>query len=269
MDITKHSGYKDFMWAVELHRISLKLIGLWPGTDKAVKDSFFSNLRISVIFIIITFLTVIPLICSLVHIWGDMILMIDNLQITLPLMLVSLKLIIMRWKRTAVSFIVRMIAKDWIDIELRVDRERYVMIKRARAARFVMICGYVLMIFGFIVLIVLPSFGLHFRYLTNFTNHGKLLPLQAYYFYDTDKSPHFELTLVVQAVTILLAATTYTSVDSFFALTIFHIWGQLENFRHRLVGLASRKDFDNTLRDNVQTHIRLIRYFCEFPLLLK
>ncbi|KAM0732891.1 Odorant receptor Or2 [Formica fusca] len=258
MDITKHSGYKDFVWAVELHRISLEVIGLWPGTDKAAKDSFLSDLRVSVIIVIVTFLSVVPLICSLVRIWGDMILMIDNLQATFPLLMVLLKLIIMRWKRTAVSFIVTMMAKDWV--ELRVDRERCVMIKRARAARLVVICGYALMIFAFTLLIILPSFGLHFRPVTNLTDHGRLLPLQAYYFYDTDKSPQFELTLIIQAVTTLLSAITYTSVDSFFALTIFHICGQLENFRHRLVGLASRKDFDSTLRDNVQTHIQLIRF---------
>lgn len=152
-------------------------------------------------------------------------------------------------------------AEDWV--ELKIDRERDVMIKRAWAARLVGICGYGLMIFAFTVLIILPSFGLHFRHLTNHTDHGRLLPLQAYYFYDTDKSPQFELTLGIQAATMFLGAITYTSVDAFLALTIFHICGQLENFRHRVIDLDSSKDFDSALRDNVQTHIRLIRCFYE------
>lgn len=141
------------------------------------------------------------------------------------------------------------------------------MIRRARAARLVGICGYVLMIFAFTVLIILPSFGLHFRHITNYTDHGRLLPLQAYYFYDTEKSPQFELTLGIQAATMFLGAITYTSVDAFLALTIFHICGQLENFRYRLANLVSCKDFDSALRDNVQTHIRLIRCFYKFQLL--
>lgn len=165
----------------------------------------------------------------------------------------------------AVSLIVRMMAEDWV--ELRVNTERDVMIGRARTARLVLICGYALMTFAFTVLIVLPSFGLHYRHLTNLTDHGRLLPFQAYYFYDTDKSPQFELTFVIQAATMFLGAITYTSVDAFLALAIFHVSGQLENFRHRLIGLASRKDFDSALRDNVQTHIRLIRCFYEFQLL--
>ncbi|XP_072752168.1 odorant receptor 10-like [Anoplolepis gracilipes] len=187
-----------------------------------------------------------------------MILMIDNLQVTLPLVVVSLKLIIMRWKRTTVSLILRMMAEDWVN--LKVDRERHVMIRRVRAARLIVTCGYALMTFVFIVLIVLPSFGLHFRHLSNLTDHDRLLPFEAYYFYDTNTSPQFELTLLVQAATMLLGAITYTSVDAFLILAIFHICGQLENFKHRLVDLVSRRDFDSALRDNVQTHIRLIRF---------
>jgi len=88
------------VWAIELNQLSLKLIGLWPKTDGAVKNTFISDLHVSVIFFIVTFLSIIPLLCSLVQVWGDMILIVDNLQVTLPLLVVSLKLVIIRWKRT-------------------------------------------------------------------------------------------------------------------------------------------------------------------------
>jgi len=67
-----------------------------------------------------------------------------------------------------------MMAEDWI--ELKIDAERDVMIRRAQAARLIVICGFFLMIFVFVVLIILPSFGLHFRYITNLTDQGRLLP---------------------------------------------------------------------------------------------
>jgi len=136
-------------------------------------------------------------------------------------------------------------------MELKIDEERNVMLRRARAARLIAICGFFLLIFVFSSLIVLPSFGLHFRYITNFTDEERLLPFQAYYFYDTDKSPQFEFMLVIQAVTIFLGGIVYIAVDAFLGLVILHICGQLENFKHRLVNLVSCKDFDSALRNNV------------------
>ncbi|KYN09028.1 hypothetical protein ALC57_18995 [Trachymyrmex cornetzi] len=162
--------------------------------------------------------------------------------------------------------IIKMMAEDWMTLKL--DTERNVMMKRARTARLIVICGYVLMILAFTMIIIFPCFGVPFRRLTNLTDRDKPLPLQTYYFYDTDKSPQFELTLVIQAITIFLAAITYTSVDAFLGLTILHICGQLENYRSRLVNLVSCKDFNNALRSNVIAHLRLIRFFADIYLLL-
>ncbi|EFN70669.1 hypothetical protein EAG_03858, partial [Camponotus floridanus] len=61
--------------------------------------------------------------------------------------------------------------------------------------------------------------------------------LQTYYLYDTDKSPQFELTYLTQIILMILVIIIYTSVDAFLGLVIFHICGQLENFRGRLDNL--------------------------------
>ncbi|XP_012060326.1 PREDICTED: odorant receptor 43a-like [Atta cephalotes] len=217
MNVNKHSGYKDFVWAIELNRLCLEVVGLWPKINGAAKNTFVSDLRMGTIFFIVTFLSIIPLLCSLVRVWGDMILIVDNLQVILPLLVVSLKLIIIRWKRTAIALLVKMMVEDWM--ELKMDAERDVMIKRAQTARLI-----------------------------------------AYYFYDIDKSPQFEIALVIQAATMFLGGMTYTSVDAFLGLLILHICGQLENFKHRLTNLISSKDFDSALCNNVRTHLRIIRF---------
>jgi len=90
----------DFTWAIKLNRLGLELLGLWPKSDEICKNNFSSDLRMVIIFVIVTFVSGVPLACSLIRVWGDMILMIDNLQITLPLLVVSLKLIVLRWKQT-------------------------------------------------------------------------------------------------------------------------------------------------------------------------
>ncbi|XP_067206066.1 odorant receptor 22c-like [Linepithema humile] len=255
---SERSNYKDFEWSIKLNRFGLYLSGLWPENHEKDKNIFVSKIYVSIVFILINFVCTVPLICSLVQVWGDMILMIDNLQLTLSIIVASLKLVIIRWKRSTLSLIVNMMVEDWM--YLRVDAERNVMMKRAQVARLIAICGYLITTFGLLTTIVLPLFGLQYRFLTNITDSGKVLPLQAYYFYDTDKSPQFEFTLVAQAVSMFLILVIYTSVDAFFGLTIFYMCGQLENFRYRLLHLTSYNDFDNALRYNIETHLRLIRF---------
>ncbi|XP_018354228.1 PREDICTED: uncharacterized protein LOC108755611 [Trachymyrmex septentrionalis] len=254
----KKKYYQDFIWAVELHRLGLKLIGLWPSTDEISKKKLGSNIRMGFIFITVIFVSGVPLVWALIRVWGDMVLMIDNLRITLPLIVVLFKFIIMRWKRKVLLSIVNMMAEDWISLKLNTERD--VMIKRARLARLLIIFGFVLMIFAFIMLIIFPCFDIQIRHITNLTDRKKPLPLQTYYFYDTDKSPQFELTFFVQAVTISLAGIIYTSVDAFLGLVIFHICGQLENFRRRLVKLILCKNFNLALNNSIVHHLRLIKF---------
>lgn len=151
-----------------------------------------------------------------------------------------------------------MMAEDWM--ELKTTKERAVMMERAQIVRMIVISAYVLMVLAFFVVIVLPYFGLTMRHLTNLTDPGKPLPLQTYYFYDTNKSPLFELTYIAQAVTVIVTAVTYTSVDTFLGLVILHLNGQLENFKGRIVSLVSCQNFTYTLNNIITNHMRLIRY---------
>ncbi|XP_070528295.1 odorant receptor 43a-like [Cardiocondyla obscurior] len=248
----------DFVWAVELHRLGLELIGLWPSSDTVSKKIIGVEIHVGFIFVTVVTISGVPLVSALVRVWGDMTLMVDNLRITLPLIVVSFKFVIIRWKRKVLLSIVNMMAEDWIVLKL--NTERNVMLRKARSARLLIIFGYALMILAFIMLIILPGFGIEIRHVTNLTDQTKPLPLQTYYFYDIDKSPQFELTFLVQAITITLAGIIYTSIDAFFGLVIFHICGQLENFRHRLVNLVSCKNFCQTLHDIIMYHLRLIRF---------
>ncbi|RLU20567.1 ObirOr5-U12 [Ooceraea biroi] len=258
MDMSKYPGYKDFVWAIEVNRFGLDLIGLWPTIDKAAKNSYISDLRVSIIFIIIAFASGIPFIWSLIRVRSDIMLVMDNLQVTLTIMAGLLKLIIIRWKQTALLSIIKMMAEDWIAFKL--DTQRDVMMKWARTARLIVICGYIVTGFGIIVVIIPPYFGIPFRRLSNLTDSDKPLPLQTYYFYDTDPSPQFELTFLIQAITMFLAAISYTSVDALLGLVILHTCGQLENFKYQLANMIASENFDSALRNSMITHVRLIRF---------
>jgi len=89
----------DFEWAVKLNRIALELIGLWPMTVKNSRQNLANNLRVLFVFIGLTFFILVPAIHSLIRIHHDAMLMIDNLQFTLPGISCSIRIIIFWWKK--------------------------------------------------------------------------------------------------------------------------------------------------------------------------
>ncbi|XP_029168634.1 uncharacterized protein LOC114938738 [Nylanderia fulva] len=258
MDISKSSGYKDFVWAIEINRLSLELVGLWPKIDGISKRRFDSDIRAGFAFIMIAFVSGIPLVHGLIRVWGNMALMIDNLRITLPMLTVLLELVIMWWKQSVILSIVKTMVEDWTTFKLTAQRD--VMIKQARIARLLIIFEYVIMGTAFVILIILPCFGIQIRYPTNLTDRNKPLPLQTYYIYDTDKDLQFVLTFLSQAIAMFLIVIIYVAVNAFLAFVILHICGQLENFKQQIINLVSCKDFNKALSSSIVTHLRLIRW---------
>ncbi|XP_071626243.1 odorant receptor 10-like isoform X2 [Temnothorax longispinosus] len=252
MDISESSGYK-----VELHRLSFEVVGLWPKTGKFTKKYQRAEIRVGIILslLIIIFL---PTMCMFMHVWGNMVHVIDSLHIALPIMAIFVKYVIVRWKRTVLFAIVNMIAEDWM--EFKHFTERTVMIRQAQSARLITLTGYIFFAIGLLIISIPPYFGIRILYTTNFMNRSKLLPFETYHFYDTDKSPQYELTFFIQIISCFLACIVYLSIEIFFVLIIFHICGQLEIFRCRLVSLVLCKNFNKVLKNIIATHVRLIRF---------
>jgi len=64
-----------------------------------------ANIRVFLLIIMIAFVCLIPGIHSLIRVWGDLILMTDNLQFTLPTAATVLKIVIMWSKKTGKFFL--------------------------------------------------------------------------------------------------------------------------------------------------------------------
>lgn len=89
----------DFEWAVKLNRIALDIIGLWPKTAHSTRQKLMCNFRVLIVFLAVTFGVLIPSIHSLIRICGDIMLMLDNLQFTLPAISCSIRIVIFWWKK--------------------------------------------------------------------------------------------------------------------------------------------------------------------------
>ncbi|CAL1687668.1 unnamed protein product [Lasius platythorax] len=257
MDTSNSSAYRDFEWAVKLNRFSLRLIGLWPRTEYNVREMSMYNFRPLIIVLMLTINVLIPSIHSLIRIRTNIMLLIDNLQFTLPAITCAIRIIIFWWKKEAIVWMLNMVAEDWL--KLKSAQERDMMIRRARIARIIVTCGYVTMIMALVLVGILPICGISMRYLTNITDPDRLLPLQTYYVYDVMSSPRYELTFVLQLASMFFAIMSYTGIDNFLGLLVFHICGQLEILRNRIEHLDKFIDFHDVLRSSVEDHTRLLR----------
>ncbi|XP_011882801.1 PREDICTED: uncharacterized protein LOC105570306, partial [Vollenhovia emeryi] len=251
MDSSKYIAHQDFEWAMKLNRITLEFIGLWPKTIENSRQKLMCNLRVLAVFLALTFCILIPCLHSFIRIYGDIMLMIDNLQFTISLLSATIRIIIFWWKKED------MIAEDWE--RPKNAQERNIMIRRAQSARLIIMSAYSIMALGCVFLIILPGFGVSIRLLSNITDPGKPMPLQSYYFYDITKSPQYELTFISQAIVMILGIMSYSGIDNFLGLLIFHICGQLDILKHRLTYLDKYINSYAMLKSCVTKHISLLR----------
>ncbi|KYN09027.1 hypothetical protein ALC57_18994 [Trachymyrmex cornetzi] len=247
-----------FEWAVKLNRFALNLIGLWPKTAQNFRQKLMCNFRVLVVFLSVTLGLLIPSIHSLTRIFGDIVLMLDNLQFTLPAISCLIRIVIFWWKQEAVIPIINMIMKDWIKIKN--DQERKLMLRRAQTARIIIICSYCIMGLQWSFISVLPIFGVTMRLTPNITDPGRIpMPLQSHYIYDITKRPQYELTFISQAVYVGIGMMAYTGVDNFLSLVVFHICGQLDILENRMQHLDKYKNYPKILKRCIEKHIRLLR----------
>ncbi|KAI4487554.1 hypothetical protein M0804_005703 [Polistes exclamans] len=99
------------------------------------------------------------------------------------------------------------------------------------------------------------------RYVT-ILHTGRNLLFRAYFPYDTRISPNYELTFIAQLIAAFYAATSYTAVDTFIAMLVLHICGQLSNLKRELINLRSMTsdEFKTKLTNIVEKHDYLNRF---------
>ncbi|XP_014598466.1 PREDICTED: odorant receptor 13a-like [Polistes canadensis] len=85
---------------------------------------------------------------------------------------------------------------------------------------------------------------------------GRALFLQSYFPYETLVTPNFQIISIGQIISAFYTATTYTAVDTFVAMLIFHVCGQLANLRRQLKNICNDKNgnFKQNFADIVKKH---------------
>ncbi|EZA58867.1 hypothetical protein X777_00709, partial [Ooceraea biroi] len=244
-------------WAIKLNRISLEVLGLWPKVEEVPREKLKHNLHVLSILLIFVLSILFPCIHSLVKTHEDIMIIIEHLQCILPMITCIVRIIVFWWKKEDIIPIISMITEDWL--KSRNVQERNMMITWAQRSRIIVISSYIVMGISCFCGVLLPIFGLSLTDGVNINDTEKIFPLRVYYFYDVTKSPQYELTYIILTIGIFFTATTYTGIDNFLGLLIFHICGQLDILSTRLMYLNTFMKFHNDLKNCVMNHTRLLR----------
>ncbi|KAF7410498.1 hypothetical protein HZH68_004879 [Vespula germanica] len=139
--------------------------------------------------------------------------------------------------------------EDWKEVTRKEDERK--MMKQAKFSRILASSA------SFLCYALMGVYAVK-RFLTMRTE-GRLLFLSAYFPYETMTSPKFEFTILGQMIGLVYYTTAYTTVDTFVAMLILHVCGQLSRLQNELIDLNSstRKDFQVKLSYIVKRHEHL------------
>ncbi|KAK9309135.1 hypothetical protein QLX08_001094 [Tetragonisca angustula] len=226
----------------------MKFAGIWPEERKWNRPSSY--------MVLIPFLTMLcfatgPQTIDLSLIANDLNLVVENLSMANMTMTVSLVKTMTFWMNgKSLKSLLKFMAKDWTIVETQTERETMVnsaRITRKTTMRCTIMCQLVLVCY---VILRLCS-----------NNQNKLL-FRGYFPYNISVSPNYELTVIGQIMAATYAAAMYTSVDTFVAMLVLHVCGQLSNLKDDLrnIHLHDKTVLQTKLKKIVQKHDYINRF---------
>nr|UEN71205.1 olfactory receptor 22 [Gregopimpla kuwanae] len=255
----KNPGY---VYAYGWNRINMQVIGVWPE----IKQHWIVKNRVWGYASLIMLIIWIPQAASMAFLRGNLNELIDCLVTNVPVGISVMKLVVFRLRRQALLAILALMAKDW-SIS-RTDDERNAMMKMAKYSRFISIMSVSL---ANAMLLAFPGFRAwsavyERKLITNETvlAIGFLYP--AYFPFDTKEMSSFLPTWFGQWVATIFSMIAYSGPDSFVAMMVLHLCGQLATVRIALVNLVDEESVKDhsiywtRLSDIVRRHEELNRY---------
>ncbi|KAI4497888.1 hypothetical protein M0802_007004 [Mischocyttarus mexicanus] len=212
-------------YAIGWNRFNLTVLGVWPEPSKT---TFLWRLLSAIIFwtsTTVTFLFICaPQTADLILNSTSLDEAIENLSINIPIVFALIKQIVLRYHGKALKSLLVEILHDWTDNKMIPDQERLTMLKNAKLSRTIsLFCSTLtyLMLTAFISLQMYANMASASEVDLGGLLHPATFP------YDTKKSPYFEITWMGQFMGTVLTAICYSCFDTFLAVFVLHLCGQL------------------------------------------
>ncbi|XP_076221973.1 odorant receptor 4-like [Nomia melanderi] len=186
---------------------------------------------------------------------------IENLSINVPIAFALTKQLVLRYNKTALTFLLGQILEDWSRPLPKAYRQT--MLKSAKTSRMIsIVCSTSvwMMLLAFLTLQVWNNM----QNSSEADLEGFLHP--AMFPYNTKKSPNFELTWLGQFIGTVLAGVAYSCFDTFLAVLVLHLCGQLSVLRLAVTNLVNTSnetnfmEFKGRLGYIVYRHNQLYRF---------
>ncbi|KAL2716809.1 odorant receptor 13a-like [Vespula squamosa] len=142
--------------------------------------------------------------------------------------------------------------EDWKEVSKKEDEKKmmkYAKFSRDLATKATAVCSALILVYTV-------------KRCLSMRTEGRLLFFPAYFPYETMTSPIFEFKFIGMMIGTTYYTVTYTAVDTFLAMLILHVCGQLWRLQNELMDLnsATRKEFHIKLRYIVKRHDYLNRF---------
>ncbi|KAK9309153.1 hypothetical protein QLX08_001110 [Tetragonisca angustula] len=243
-------------FAMGWNRFNLTLLGVWPEPRKISRGS---RLISSVIFwfttsVTFTFICA-PQTANLVLKSTSLDEVIENLSINIPIVFALIKQIVLWYYKKALTLLISQMLDDWT--EPIANHDRQTMMRNAKISRMISIVCSTLTYFMLLAFISLQIWS-NMQNASEADLGGLLHP--ATFPYDTNKSPNFEITWLGQFMGTVLTAICYSCFDTFLAVLVLHLCGQLTVLRLALEDLANSTKCTNYTRFHEQLGIIVNRH---------
>ncbi|XP_043503445.1 odorant receptor 13a-like [Polistes fuscatus] len=237
-------------YACGWNRYTMDFIGIWPNERSL--DQISSYKVLTAVCLMFCFICL-PQTINLFFIWTNFNLVVENLSMgNISVTIALLKTIFFWLNGQSLKYLLSLMEEDQkaatTEEESKTIRNT-VTISRKISIRSTLMCLSVVIVYTIL------------RYVT-ILHTGRNLLFRAYFPYDTRISPNYELTFIAQLIAAFYAATSYTAVDTFIAMLVLHICGQLSNLKRELINLRSKNgdEFKTKLTNIVEKHDYLNRF---------
>ncbi|CAL1689193.1 unnamed protein product [Lasius platythorax] len=262
----RNSNYEDdIRYTVQVHRLILGLIGVWPILEKPrLRKKFLKGLLRAVCCFLLSF-NLIP--------WTlYMFLILDTFKSRLRMLgalcfysMVSVMYCTLMLREDSIGECVKHIEKDWQNV--RDANDRRIMLNKAKAGRYILICTTIfLFTSGFTYRLIQPIVRGKIVVNGNVTIRP-LVQGNYFIFFDPQQSPAYEIVFSMHLLTGIVIYTVTTSVCGVTALFTMHACGQLEILAAWLENLPKEDQWSKKshvaarrLAAIIMHHIRIRRF---------
>nr|QHN69095.1 odorant receptor 9 [Sirex noctilio] len=246
----------DLEFAINWYRFNLRLLGIWPDQDSLKNGNrILQSFKFSIAaFFMLSFISL-PQTTSLITMCsGNLDLIIENLAMAnIPVTVALIQLMVFWYNSNVLRPLLIFVIEDWTNPKS--DRDRQVMLKNAKTAKIISVgCSFLTqtMVISYIVIQIFVILQ------RDSENVPRELIYQAYFPYNTKKSPNYELTCFGQSLAAVIAALSYSGINGFLAMLVLHLCGQLNNLCFMLKNLVSNIGRDQEIQREFQRSLIVI-----------